>query len=88
MKYNILISPKAQRQIKKLPKFIQQDIISELEKLETMPRPQGIEKLWGGDNLYRVRVGDYRIIYQINDPQNNVIIAKVAHRKEVYKRLL
>jgi mRNA interferase RelE/StbE len=87
VKYSILISPRAQRQIKKLPKSIQQQIISELQELEIIPRPQDVDKLSCNDDLYRVRVGDYRIIYQINDPQNTLIIAKVAHRREVYKRL-
>jgi mRNA interferase RelE/StbE len=86
VKYSVLISPPAQRQIKKLSISVQQQIISKLKELEATPRPQGVEKLWDNENLYRIRTGDYRIVYQINDQEHSIIVAKVAHRKEVYRR--
>lgn len=87
MEYTVLISPAAQRQIKKLIKNIQQQIISKLQELRITPRPQGVEKLWSDKELYRVRTGDYRIIYQINDVKLEILVLKVGHRSDVYRRI-
>ena len=86
MKYTVRISPPAKTQIKKLPEQIQKRIVAQIRDLEFIPRPSTVEKLWSNDNLYRVRIGDYRIIYQINDQELTIIIAKVAHRKNIYRR--
>ena len=50
------------------------------------PRPQGVKKLRDGDNLYRLRVGDYRVIYQIQEKRLIVLVIAVGHRAEVYRR--
>lgn len=85
MIYRIEVTPAAKRTIKKLPKNVQQKIIQELELLAKEPRPTGVVKLAASDNLYRVRTGDYRIIYQIKDEILLVIITKVGHRSDIYK---
>ena len=59
-------------------------IIERVEELASNPRPAGIKKLVSEDNLYRVRVGEYRAVYQIRDRELIVLIVKVGHRREVY----
>lgn len=85
MAYQIEITPAAKRQIKKLIKPTQELIIHRLEQLAASPRPLGVLKMEGEDNLYRVRVGDYRIIYQIQDRVLLIVVVKVGHRGDVYR---
>lgn len=71
--------------IKKLPKNIQRKLIEIIELLAEKPRPVGVVKLSTTGNLYRVRTGDYRIIYEIQDRILLIVITKVGHRRDVYK---
>ncbi len=79
MTYRIEISPAAQRTIKKLSKNRQIKIIETIELLAEEPRPFGVVKLSAKVNLYRVRTGDYRIIYEIQDKILLILITKVGH---------
>jgi mRNA interferase RelE/StbE len=83
--YEVEIAPAAKRQIKKLPYDIQQKVVAKLEELAFEPRPDGVKKLEGSDNLYRVRLGKYRIIYEIQDGLLLVTVVKVKHRSDVYR---
>lgn len=85
MTYQVEITPAAKRQIKKLVKQTQELIIQRLEQLAENPRPSGVLKMEGEENLYRVRVADYRIIYEIQDQVFLVIVVKVGHRGDVYR---
>lgn len=85
MTYEVEITPAAKRQIKKLTKSIQQLIVKRLEELVENPRPPGVLKMETEENLYRVRVGDYRIIYQIQDLMLLIVVVKVGHRGNVYR---
>jgi len=85
MKYTVIISRASQKAIDRLAGDIYSRIIRKLETLEDNPRPMGVEKLTGADNLYRVRVGDWRIVYAIQDRKLIVLVVKVAHRREVYR---
>jgi len=76
MSYQVEITPAAQRQIKKLPLDVQQRIIERLEALAVEPRPPRVVKLEGEESLYRVRVGDYRIVYKIEDDILLILIVK------------
>ena len=87
MAYTIEVAPTAERQIKALPKSIRTQIGRRIDKLAADPRPYGVEKIAGEDNLYRVRSGDYRILYEINDQELLVLVVKIGDRKEVYRRL-
>ena len=58
-----------------------------IDSLAENPRPQGIKKLAGEEDLYRLRVGDYRIIYQIQEKRLIVLVVGVGHRTEVYRGL-
>ena len=85
MAYKVEITPAAKRSIKKLSKNVQNKIINRLEVLAIEPRPPGVVKLAASTSLYRVREGDYRIIYQIEDKLLLLLITKVGHRKDIYK---
>ena len=72
MKYQITISPTAKRQFKGLPRKTQLNLRNAIYVLSDEPRPTGCKKLHSNKNLWRIRIGDYRIVYQIND--NELII--------------
>ena len=84
MKYPILIERYAQKQIIKLDKKIIAVIKASIADLADNPRPYGYKKLKGED-AYRIRVGDYRVIYEIDDGKIIVIVVSVGHRKDIYK---
>ena len=83
-KYSIEITTSAQRQFKKFPQNLQDRILPKLFALEIHPRPFGIKKL-ADSNFYRFRVGDYRIIYAIDDSRKSIKILDIAHRRDVYR---
>jgi mRNA interferase RelE/StbE len=83
--YTVQLAPAAQRQLQSLPKQFQRQITSRLLRLETAPRPDGVKKLEGEKDLYRLRIGDYRIIYAIRDRELIVLVVKVGHRREIYR---
>lgn len=85
MTYEVEITPAAKRQIKKLTKSVQALIIERLEQLAENPRPPSILKMEGEEDFYRVRVGDYRIIYEIQDRVLLIVVVKVGHRSSVYR---
>jgi mRNA interferase RelE/StbE len=84
MKYTVLIERYAQKQIMKLDKKIIPLIKTAIASLADDPRPYGYKKL-KGENAYRIRVGNYRIIYEINDNTIIVTVVSVGHRKDIYK---
>jgi mRNA interferase RelE/StbE len=86
MPYTIKFSPHAARAFRKLPRSVQGRMHGAIEPLKENPRPQGAEMLKGSDNTYRIRVGDYRILYEIRDQELVVYVIETAHRREVYRR--
>jgi mRNA interferase RelE/StbE len=82
--YTVLILPYAQKQLGKLPGAVATRIEDKMMELEQDPRPPGCKKLKGRD-AYRIRIGDYRVIYEIHDSRLVVIVITVAHRREVYE---
>ena len=84
MTYEILIERSAQRSLSKIPPTDQDRIIDAIHKLQSNPRPAGVQKL-GGREAWRIRVGDYRIIYEINDEARNILVVTLGHRREVYR---
>ncbi|MCL1492479.1 MAG: type II toxin-antitoxin system RelE/ParE family toxin [Pseudanabaena sp. Salubria-1] len=85
MSYEVQILPKAARQIKALSLEIRQDITLTIQSLANEPRPIGVKKLSGEKDIYRVRVGNYRVLYQIIDKVLVVVFVSVGHRREVYR---
>lgn len=84
MSYTIEFSLKAAKLFKELPKSVKNQLSPNIDNLAENPRPSGVKKLKERKNYYRIRVGDYRIIYQINDKTLFILIAKIGHRKDVY----
>ena len=84
MKYTVEISKKAYKDIRSLPKNMVQRVITKIRSLEDNPTPQGCKKIVGTENTWRVRVGNYRIIYDIYEEVLFVEVVKIAHRKDAY----
>lgn len=85
MSYRIVLTRQALKQLKKLESPQGKLFRSVIDALADDPRPSGAAKLKGSENTYRVRVGDYRIVYTIQDNVLLVTVIKVAHRREVYR---
>jgi len=85
MRYRIEFSPAAERQFKKFPKEVQIRLKHRIDILAENPFPRGVKKLSAEENLYRFRIGDYRIIYQVQGRALLILILKLGHRKNVYR---
>ncbi|MHB1157998.1 MAG: type II toxin-antitoxin system RelE family toxin [Phycisphaerales bacterium] len=85
MAYQVIVKPSAEKTIRKLDPDTRRKVIRLLEALAEEPRPGGVVKLAGDDNLWRVRIGDYRVVYEIHDKRLVILVVKVGHRKDVYR---
>ena len=84
-RFKVVFRKSVSRDLRRIPNRDLRRILNTIESLSEDPRPSGIEKLSGQDR-YRVRQGSYRIVYEINDDEVVVIVVKVGHRKDVYRR--
>lgn len=71
--------------MRRLPKQIQERIEKGIDSLAVNPRPPGAKKMKGFENMYRLRVGDYRVIYQVEDDVLTVLVVRVGHRRDIYR---
>ena len=85
MAYAVQIAPGAEREFSKLAREIQLRIRPRIDALANDPRPAGAMKLRGQEDLWRIRVGDYRVLYEVHDRILYVLLVRVAHRREVYR---
>jgi mRNA interferase RelE/StbE len=85
--YSVCIKKRAEKQLAVLPTDIADRIVVAIDELATNPRPVNNIKLQGYANVYRIRVGNYRVIYSIEDAILMIEIIKIAHRQSVYNRL-
>ena len=85
MAYQIRFLPSASRSLKKLSIQVVHQLQPYFDQRAHNPRPPGCKKLRGKDNLWRVRAGDYRIIYQIDDGRLIVVVVALGHRKDIYQ---
>ena len=85
MPHRVELTPSAQRELTKLDSSLLPRIQRALLKLPEEPRPIGCLKLAGEDKQYRIRVGDYRIIYEVDDKSQLVTVAAIRHRKDAYR---
>jgi mRNA interferase RelE/StbE len=81
--YTVLLTTRALRLLRKLPPTVRPAIAQAINDLANQPRPPGVGR--GPDGTYKVRVGDYRILYDIEDDRLTVMVVKVGDRKEIYK---
>ena len=84
--YRILIKKSAQKQLAALPLSAANRIADAIDGLAHNPRPYGTKKLQGYDDVYRIRIADYRVVYSIEDKILTIEVIKVGHRKDVYTR--
>ncbi|MGB3653401.1 MAG: type II toxin-antitoxin system RelE/ParE family toxin [Rivularia sp. (in: cyanobacteria)] len=75
----------AKKQFNKLPSDVQERIETKINNLAIEPRPNGVKKIQGEENSYRIRVGDYRVVYDILDDILLVTVIRVKHRSQVYR---
>jgi mRNA interferase RelE/StbE len=87
MTYQVRVKPQAEKALSRIPNPIRRRIVTALEGLARDPRPAGCIKLTGASDAYRIRVGDYRIVYQIEDRVLIVYVVRIAHRRDVYREL-
>jgi len=86
MPYAIEVSPAAERELRGLPVTVQDKIRPVIRALANEPRPSGVVKMQGRDHTYRVRSGDYRIVYEIHDAVLQILIVRIANRRDVYRQ--
>lgn len=87
MRYRVLFKPSADKQFDKLSPPIRRRIAPKIDALAENPRPSASQPLSGYDDLCRMRVGDYRVIYSVSEEDMTVRVLKIAHRRDVYRRL-
>ncbi len=92
MAYKIVVTESAAKELRRIPAKMQDRIFEKIQDLAEEPKPHGYKKLKNfdipgsdQDDYYRIRVGDYRVIYTIENEQVTILIMKVAHRKDVYE---
>lgn len=84
--YKIEITATAEKSLKKLPKKDLEKVVEAIQVLAISPFPSGCRKLKGEEDVYRVRQGNYRIIYEVIDSKLVVLVLKIGHRKDIYKK--
>lgn len=87
MRYEVTLAPAAARQLRKFDAQVRRRVQAAIELLADDPRPPAATRLVGGAGEWRVRTGDYRIVYEIEDDRLLVLVVSVGHRREIYQRL-
>lgn len=85
MTYRVQLKRSARKTFLSLPRDVQHRVAAVIDGLAANPRPPGVRKLTGSDVLYRIRVGDYRVVYEIHDDRLLVMVIKLGHRREIYR---
>ncbi len=86
MNHRVTLAPSAARQLRKLDPQARRRIQAALELLSDDPRPPAAPRLVGGSGEWRIRTGDYRIIYEIQNDQLLLLVLRVGHRREIYRK--
>ena len=85
--YTVYLTPAAERALEKIvDRTVRRRIVRAIDGLAAIARPPQAVRIQGSDGLLRIRTGDYRIIYTVEDATNTVLIAAIGHRREVYRR--
>ncbi|MBI3016519.1 MAG: type II toxin-antitoxin system RelE/ParE family toxin [Deltaproteobacteria bacterium] len=84
-KYKVVISSSAEKSLKKIPKKDVQYIIVAMERLAVHPFPVGARKLSGYEKIFRIRIGKYRVIYEVEGQELLILVLKIGHRKDIYR---
>ena len=84
--YRVAFRPSAERELRKLPRTVIAEVSTLVGEFAESPYTRNSEKLSGGENLFRVRIGDYRVVYQVDLKNRLITIFRVRHRKDVYRK--
>ena len=84
--YTLVIPRPVEKQLERVPRQYRDRILSRLQELQDNPRGRGVIKLTGRADEYRIRIGDYRVRYEIDDEHRIVILLHCLHRKDIYRR--
>ena len=84
--FAITFAKSARKELEKLPSQTAARIFSRIVALAALPRPPGCQKLRGNNTLWRIRIGDYRVLYELDDVRGTVDVIAIGDRKEVYRR--
>jgi mRNA interferase RelE/StbE len=84
--YRVELASRAERAFRNLPADVQRRLDPAIQGLGQSPRPPGCKKLSGEESLWRIRVGDYRIVYRVWDEEMLVLVVKVGHRRQIYRQ--
>jgi len=85
MAYAIELTRRAEKQLTGLPANLRRRVASRIDALADNPRPPGVGKIQGAEDMYRLRVGDYRILYEVQDFRLIVHVLRIGHRREIYR---
>jgi mRNA interferase RelE/StbE len=85
--YAVRYDPRAAKELGKLDRQVARRIVSAIDALREQPRPPGARPLVGYPGLWRIRIGDYRVVYAIKDAELVVLVLRIAHRSGVYRKL-
>jgi mRNA interferase RelE/StbE len=83
--YSVTFARSARKEVEKLHPSIVRRVMQRIEALATIPRPSGVIRLQGHKNLWRIRIGDYRVVYSIDDTARNIDVSVVRHRSDAYR---
>lgn len=86
MSFQVVISEVAEKEIRHLPAKVSERVRKAIDSLALNPRGSGTIKMKGEERMYRMRVGDYRILYEIHDKEVMVLVVRVSHRKDAYRK--
>ncbi len=84
--YSVEVKPSARKELEELPDNVLARVLQKMDSLRSAPRPTGCKKLKGYKDQWRIRVGDWRIVYVIDDAAKLISFTRIAHRREVYER--
>ena len=85
--FNIVFKPSVEKDLRSIPKSVLGRVIKRMEVLENDPFPRHAIKLGGAEQLYRLRIGDYRVVYGVDSESKQIVIHYIRHRREVYRNL-
>jgi mRNA interferase RelE/StbE len=85
MRYQVIIPKPVQKQLDSLPDTVRERIVKRIVILKDNPRPHGCVKLKGYESEYRIRIGDYRVRYEIRDQESIILLLHCGHRRDIYR---
>lgn len=83
--YSVQLGRSAAHELRRLPAQVVRRVARAIDRLPANPRPRGVQKLVGSESTFRIRVSDYRVIYEIEDEAQTIVVTRIRHRKDAYK---